>query len=168
MFRTIHTRLIAVALVAGLGLAAAAAPLTVDASGVPFSDGPSGTTVDLGWADGLSLVFGSANGLGVEAIIVDADAGAAGGSAVGRTGVSAEAVASGLVTDMRSGVVVTFDTGDLRDLLTTVARRLGDLGLQVSADADQPNVLHATNGTVSYRLVFTHVGGTAVRLYVGS
>lgn len=168
MIRTIHTSLVALALVAGFGLAAAAAPVTVDASGVPFSDGPSSTTVDLRWSDGLALVFGTSNGLGAEAIIVDAAAGAAGASAVGRTGVSADAVASGLVTDVRSGVVVTFDTGNLRDLRTAVARRLDALGLTVSTAADQPNVLHASGGSASYRLVFTHVDGTAVQMYVGS
>jgi len=166
MFRTTHISLIA--LVAGLGLTFAAAPLTVDASAVVFADGPGSASVDLRWDNGLRLVFGSGTGLGVEALVVDAAAAAAGGSAVGRAGVSAEAVASGLVTDMRSGVVVTFDTAALHRLQTTVANRLTALGLEVSVDAAQPTVLHATNGTETYRLVFAHAGGDATQVYIGS
>lgn len=168
MLRSTHISLIAIALVAGLGATFAAAPLKVDASFVAFADGPSSTSLDLRWDDGLSLVFGSATGLGVDAIVFDADTAAAGGSAVGRAGVSADAVASGLVTDMRSGVVVTFDTAALHDLKSTIARRLAALGLEVRTDADQPTVLHATNATATYRLVFSHVGGNTIQVYIGS
>lgn len=168
MRTTQRTRLasLATVLAASLGLTLAATPLTLDTTGVSFSDAPALASVALEWHDGLVLVFGAEGEIGANALIPDALA--AGGSVAGRGRAADDAIAAGLVTDLGSGIVLTFDTTDMRSLQHDLREQLHGLGFDVHTLAQQPNVLHATHGSDSYRLVFGYEGGSAIRLYLGS
>jgi len=160
---------LATLLVASIGITLAAAPLSVDASGVAFDEAPSVVALEFAWHDGLVLLFSDANDdTGIATAVVRDAAAALGHGLASRSDIDAASISSGLVTDLRSGVVLTFDTSAMGELQAALGAQLEALGMQVSADAEQAGLWHASHGSTAYRLVFAHDGSDLIRVYVGS
>ncbi len=154
---------LALALIVGLGLAAA--PLMIDAGALPF-DGDDETLVGLAWDDCLVLTFGKGD-LGIALIPFDDDD-LYQASALERVYAPAALTQSGLIEYVGRGVTFVQDCCDLRGLMQVYAKRLSELGLEVSIDPARPRTLHASMGSLSYRIVFSYEDGTSVRVYIGS
>ena len=159
--------LASLAFAAGIGIAAAAAPLSYDASAVPFDDGASTVALDLRWDNGLVLVFGAAAGTAADVVVPNTDTSSYQTFALGRIDATIAPTRSGLVDDVRSGLVVQHDGHDMTGLRASYAQRLRDLGFEVWADVSNPRTLHAAIAGFTYRLVFSYDDG-GIRTYIGS
>lgn len=159
--------LASLALAAGMGIAAAAAPVTYDASAVAFADEASTVTLDLRWEDTLVLVFGTAAGVTAEVVVPNTDSSTYQTLALGRVDATIAPTRSGLIDDVGSGLVVLHDGTDMTGLRASYAQRLSDLGFDVWPDAASQRTLHAAIAGFTYRLVFSYDDG-GIRTYIGS
>ena len=158
--------LASLAFAAGIGIAAAAAPLSYDASTVPFGDGASTVALDLRWDNALVLVFGAESGPIADVVVPNPDTNRY-QTLAGRIDATIAPTRSGLVDDVRSGLVVLHDGHDMTGLRASYAQRLRDLGFEVWADTTNPRTLHAAIAGFAYRLVFSYDDG-GIRTYIGS
>ena len=159
--------LIGLALAAGIGIAGAAAPVSYDATAVAFADGASTVTLDLRWEDALVLVFGAESSMMADVVVPNTDTSSYQTLVLGRVDATIAPTLSGLVDDVRSGLVVLHDGHDMSGVRAAYVQRLHDLGFEVWADTANPRTLHAANTGVTYRLVFSYDDG-GIRTYIGS
>jgi hypothetical protein len=144
-----------------------ALPVSVDATAVPFDDEPDAVAVDLRLGSRLTLVL-HADVPTLGQVIVANPAHAA--EAIGpfdRLDKDTALGRAGIFRDAHTGIVILHEARSVNAVRNLYADRLHNLGFAVSRDGQ---VLHATDGDLTYRVVFgldVHDGDDVVRVYLG-